>query len=135
MLGYRIVVDGDYGAQTRSVVTNFQTRVGIVADGIAGAQTEAKPLSEQTGLDRREAPFAQPPAESAIAGEGVESSLNSDGNRPRPNLRPAGATVSLTGNCSRRLLGPASPTRCHDNLSADSTPADPNAVVTERRFP
>lgn len=43
------------------MVTNFQTRVGIVADGIAGAQTEAKLLSEQTGLDRREAPFAQPP--------------------------------------------------------------------------
>ena len=46
MLGYRIAVDGDYGAETRQVVTSFQMRTGIVADGVAGAQTEAKLLSE-----------------------------------------------------------------------------------------
>ena len=46
MLRYRIAVDGDYGAETRQAVTSFQMRTGIVADGVAGAQTEAKPLSD-----------------------------------------------------------------------------------------
>ena len=46
MLGYRIAVDGDYGAETRQVVTSFQDRTRIVAAGAAAAQTEAKLLSE-----------------------------------------------------------------------------------------
>ena len=46
MVAYRIAVDGDYGAETRQVVTSFQMHTGIVADGVAGAQTEAKLLSE-----------------------------------------------------------------------------------------
>ena len=46
MLGYRIALDGEYGAETRQVVTSFQMRSGIVADGVAGAQTEAKLLSD-----------------------------------------------------------------------------------------
>ena len=46
MLGYRIAVDGDYGTETRQAVTSFQMRTGIVADGVAGAQTEAKLLSD-----------------------------------------------------------------------------------------
>ena len=50
MLGYRIAVDGDYGAETRRVVTSFQMRTGIVADGVAGAQTEAKLPSELTSV-------------------------------------------------------------------------------------
>jgi murein L,D-transpeptidase YcbB/YkuD len=45
-LGYRISVDGDYGAETRQVVTSFQMHDGLVADGIAGARTEAKLLVE-----------------------------------------------------------------------------------------
>jgi N-acetyl-anhydromuramyl-L-alanine amidase AmpD len=57
MLGYRIAVDGDYGPETRQVVTSFQMHAGIAADGIAGAQTEAKLLGElsnvrQTGAQR-----------------------------------------------------------------------------------
>jgi putative peptidoglycan binding protein/N-acetylmuramoyl-L-alanine amidase-like protein len=36
MLGYRIAVDGDYGPETRQVVTTFQMRTGIIADGMAG---------------------------------------------------------------------------------------------------
>jgi peptidoglycan hydrolase-like protein with peptidoglycan-binding domain len=56
MLGYRIAVDGDYGAETRRVVTSFQMRTGIVADGIAGAKTEAKLLSELTSVGRTNAP-------------------------------------------------------------------------------
>lgn len=50
MLGYRIAVDGDYGTETRQAVTSFQMRAGIVADGIAGVQTEARLLSELTSL-------------------------------------------------------------------------------------
>jgi N-acetyl-anhydromuramyl-L-alanine amidase AmpD len=50
MLGYRIAVDGDYGPETRQVVTSFQMHTGIVVDGIAGAQTEAKLLSELSSM-------------------------------------------------------------------------------------
>ena len=46
MLGYRVTVDGDYGPETRQVVTSFQMQVGIVADGIAGPQTEARLIRE-----------------------------------------------------------------------------------------
>jgi peptidoglycan hydrolase-like protein with peptidoglycan-binding domain len=46
MLGYRIAVDGDDGTETRQVITSFQMRAGIVADGVGGALTEAKLLSE-----------------------------------------------------------------------------------------
>ena len=46
MFGYRIALNGDYGAETRQVVAGFQMRTGIVADEVAGAQTEAKLLSE-----------------------------------------------------------------------------------------
>lgn len=46
MLGYPIAVDGDYGPETRQVVTSFRMHAGIVAHGIAGAQTEAKLLDE-----------------------------------------------------------------------------------------
>jgi N-acetyl-anhydromuramyl-L-alanine amidase AmpD len=50
MLGYHIAVDGDYGPETRQVVTSFQMHAGIVADGIVGAQTEAKLLVELSNV-------------------------------------------------------------------------------------
>jgi N-acetyl-anhydromuramyl-L-alanine amidase AmpD len=50
MLGYRLTVDGDYGPETRQVVTSFQMHAGIVADGIAGAQTEARLAKELNDL-------------------------------------------------------------------------------------
>jgi N-acetyl-anhydromuramyl-L-alanine amidase AmpD len=46
MLGWRISVDGDYGPETREAVASFQMQAGIVADGIAGAQTEAELLKQ-----------------------------------------------------------------------------------------
>jgi N-acetyl-anhydromuramyl-L-alanine amidase AmpD len=55
-LGYRIAVDGDYGPETRQAVISFQMHSGIVADGVAGAQTEAKLLAElnnRRGSDTR----------------------------------------------------------------------------------
>ena len=54
MLGYRITVDGDYGPETRQAVTSFQMHAGIVADGMAGAQTEAKLINELSGGRRSE---------------------------------------------------------------------------------
>jgi N-acetyl-anhydromuramyl-L-alanine amidase AmpD len=59
MLGYRIAVDGDYGPETRQAVTGFQMHTGIVADGIAGAQTEGKLLME---LSRSGQFCAEPPS-------------------------------------------------------------------------
>jgi murein L,D-transpeptidase YcbB/YkuD len=53
MLGYRITVDSDYGPETRQVVTSFQMHAGILADGIAGSQTEAKLLTELSRSGRR----------------------------------------------------------------------------------
>lgn len=54
-LGYRVTVDGDYGPETRQAVTSFQMQVGIVADGIAGAQTEAQLAKELNNLRLSEA--------------------------------------------------------------------------------
>ncbi len=50
MLGHRLTVDGDYGPETRQAVTGFQMHAGIVADGIAGAQTEARLTQELNDL-------------------------------------------------------------------------------------
>jgi hypothetical protein len=37
--GYRIPVDGGFGAKTRSAVESFQTAHGLVADGVIGSET------------------------------------------------------------------------------------------------
>lgn len=37
--GWSIVVDGQYGNQTRTVISKFQRQVGLVADGAGGAAT------------------------------------------------------------------------------------------------
>jgi N-acetyl-anhydromuramyl-L-alanine amidase AmpD len=50
MLGYRVTADGDYGPETLQAVTSFQMHAGIVADGIAGAQTEARLTEELNNL-------------------------------------------------------------------------------------
>jgi peptidoglycan hydrolase-like protein with peptidoglycan-binding domain len=55
MLGYRITVDGDYGPETRQMITSFQMHAGIVADGVAGAQTEAQLIRELNDLRSIEA--------------------------------------------------------------------------------
>lgn len=60
MLGYRIAVDGDYGPETRQVVTRLQMGTGIVADGMAGAQMEAKLLSELASARRTDTHRAKP---------------------------------------------------------------------------
>jgi N-acetyl-anhydromuramyl-L-alanine amidase AmpD len=60
MLGYRIAVDGDYGPETRQVVTSFQMHAGIVADGVAGAQTEARLLSELSNMRPTHTPSTKP---------------------------------------------------------------------------
>lgn len=40
ILGMRLAVDGDAGAQTRSAIRSFQRRAGVEVDGKVGAQTE-----------------------------------------------------------------------------------------------
>jgi peptidoglycan hydrolase-like protein with peptidoglycan-binding domain len=57
MLGYRIAVDGDYGAETRQLVTSFQMRTGIVADEVGGTQTEAKLLGELNRMRETDGPL------------------------------------------------------------------------------
>ena len=56
---YHVAVDGDYGPKRRQVVTSFQMHA-IVADGIAGAQTEAKLLSDLDNLRKIRAHRAEP---------------------------------------------------------------------------
>ena len=41
IMGLRLAVDGDLGAQTRSAIRSFQRKQGLTADGVVGAQTEA----------------------------------------------------------------------------------------------
>ena len=41
-LGYNVVIDGDYGALTRTAVTAFQKLNGLTVDGTAGALTQEK---------------------------------------------------------------------------------------------
>ena len=53
MLGYCIAVDGDCGPETRQAVTSFQMHAEIVADEIAGAQTEAKLIGELSNMPKR----------------------------------------------------------------------------------
>lgn len=38
--GYLLSVDGYFGPQTKSVVVNYQTRNGLIVDGIVGGQTQ-----------------------------------------------------------------------------------------------
>ena len=40
-LGYKLVVDGWYGDETKGVVRQFQAATGLVVDGIAGVNTKA----------------------------------------------------------------------------------------------
>jgi murein endopeptidase len=40
IMGVRLVVDGDLGAQTRSAIRSFQRQKSLDADGVVGAQTE-----------------------------------------------------------------------------------------------
>ena len=51
ILGYRIVVDGDDGPETRQAVASFQMHWGLVADGFAGTQTEAKSAAVNRAID------------------------------------------------------------------------------------
>ena len=39
--GAKIAADGDFGAGTEAAVRAFQSKIGLVADGIAGAKTQA----------------------------------------------------------------------------------------------
>lgn len=60
ILGYRVTVDGDYGPETRQSITSFQMHAGIVADGIAGEQTEAQLVKELIDLGPIEAQTVRP---------------------------------------------------------------------------
>lgn len=39
-LGYNLVEDGSYGTHTKDAVTNYQSRAGILADGVVGPGTQ-----------------------------------------------------------------------------------------------
>jgi len=60
MLGYRVTVDGDYGPETRQSIIGFQMHAGIVADGVAGEQTEAQLNKELNELRPIEAQTVRP---------------------------------------------------------------------------
>lgn len=52
-------VDGVFGNNTRSAVTNFQKKYGLTVDGIAGNQTLGK-ISELMNTNKQKAPAAAP---------------------------------------------------------------------------
>jgi putative chitinase len=37
--GFRVLVDGDFGDNTKNAVMDFQTRKGLPADGVVGPKT------------------------------------------------------------------------------------------------
>jgi peptidoglycan hydrolase-like protein with peptidoglycan-binding domain len=41
-VGYKVVIDGIYGLETEGAVRSFQTRYGLVSDGIVGNMTLAR---------------------------------------------------------------------------------------------
>jgi peptidoglycan hydrolase-like protein with peptidoglycan-binding domain len=49
-LGFRIAVDGTYGAETRAAIEAFQAHAGLAADGIAGNATDAAILEALAAL-------------------------------------------------------------------------------------
>jgi peptidoglycan hydrolase-like protein with peptidoglycan-binding domain len=98
MLGGRIAVDGNYGAETRQVVTSFQMRTGVLADGVAGAQTEAKLLSEVNRMRETYGTYRAKLRCAAIVHADVGSRLGLAGTWSlRKTLSPTGAAV-VRGN-------------------------------------
>ena len=59
VLGLRLATDGRIGPLTRSAIRSFQMKNGLVADGIAGAKTEAA-LKAAVGFPAQ--PVTAPPA-------------------------------------------------------------------------
>ncbi len=58
IMGLRLVVDGDIGAQTRSAIRNFQQKTGLTSNGVIEAGTESALIR---------AGASQPPQSSAIS--------------------------------------------------------------------
>lgn len=53
-LGYSLAVDHDFGAQTQAAVTDFQTKQGLEADGVAGQKTWAALAAARTTVNAAE---------------------------------------------------------------------------------
>jgi hypothetical protein len=58
-LGYRIVVDGYYGAQTAQAVRRFQALAGITVDGVTGSQTLHAVHAAKAAAAHQHQPVAQ----------------------------------------------------------------------------
>src|SRR4051812_23116448 len=58
-VGHALIADGNYGPITKAAVTNFQSRLGLVADGWAGNATQRQlaflliwPVQRAQGIPR-----------------------------------------------------------------------------------
>lgn len=98
-LGYEPgVIDGANGPNTRDAVTAFQRAEGLVADGIAGANTQAK-LLEAVAQGRFYA-TQEAQSKSAAGGGEAEKYVKADGCYHIPR----GVDVQLTKNFSAREI-------------------------------
>lgn len=70
--GFPLLVDGKFGAGTEAAVKAFQTRVGLAADGIVGAQTWARLVAAGSGVA---APAAGAPVSSGSTGGGPSATV------------------------------------------------------------
>jgi N-acetyl-anhydromuramyl-L-alanine amidase AmpD len=70
--GFPLQVDGNFGAGTEAAVKAFQTRVGLAADGIVGAQTWARLVAGGSGVA---APAASAAASSGSTGSGSSAAV------------------------------------------------------------
>lgn len=98
-LGYEPgAIDGANGPNTRDAVTAFQRAEGLVADGIAGANTQAK-LLDAVAQGRFYAP-QEPISKPAATGGDAAQYLQADGCYHIPR----GVDVQLTKNFSAREI-------------------------------
>ena len=57
-LGYNLVVDGDFGLNTKSAVMDFQNKQNLIVDGEVGTQTKTE-IDEQLNKKKQESATAQ----------------------------------------------------------------------------
>lgn len=100
--GYKLAVDGIYGAQTKSAVTEYQRKSGLTVDGIAGNQTMgslsklSSPAPQQTAQPAPQpAPAAQPSTPSTPYSDNPEVQAMDNYAKQQADSQVSSATAQL----------------------------------------
>jgi peptidoglycan hydrolase-like protein with peptidoglycan-binding domain len=88
--GYQVKVDGKFGVNTQKALEKFQAKVGLTADGFAGAKT----IGKLSGKSPTSAPPAAPaPTQAAIGGVKTPAQLRALNNTRVDTRLPLGPTI------------------------------------------